>query len=152
MKAEDIKLLDFRNLKFEVKETTDGMYNIFYKEEKMLHKDVDYDEIKIKAKSFNRKIELIELEGFEEDSTVELANGFKRTTHLYNKIEGVDVYIHRDIDANNYIITAVKRYLGKDFISKAYAEYLYEITSDAIERIVKSVIDKCDEFEKIANI
>lgn len=34
MKAEDIKLLDFRNLKFEVKETTDGMYNIFYKEEK----------------------------------------------------------------------------------------------------------------------
>ena len=128
------------------------MYNIFYKEEKMLHKDVDYDEIKIKAKSFNRKIELIELEGFEEDSTVELANGFKGTTHLHNEVEDVDVYIHKDIDENNYIITAVKRYLGKDFISKAYAEYLYEITSDAIERIVKSVIDKCDEFEKIANI
>ena len=148
MKAEDIKLLDFRGLKFEIKETMDGMYNIFYKEEKMLHKDVDYDEIKTKAKSFNRKIELIELEGFEEDSTVELANGFKRTTHLYNNIEGVDIYIHKDIAVNDYIITAVKRYLGKDFISKAYAEYLYEITSDAIERIVKSVIDKCDEFEK----
>lgn len=29
MKAEGIKLLDFRGLKFEVKETTDGMYNIF---------------------------------------------------------------------------------------------------------------------------
>ena len=147
MKAEDIKLLDFRNLKFEVKETTDGMYNIFYKEEKMLHKDVDYDEIKIKAKSFNRKIELIELEGFEEDSTVELANGFKRTTHLYNKIEGVDIYIHRDIDANNYIITAVKRYLGKDFISKAYTKHLYEITPDVIVRIIKSVLDECEQYK-----
>ena len=147
MKAEDIKLLDFRNLKFEVKETSDGMYNIFYKEEKMLHKDVDYDEIKIKAKSFNRKIELIELEGFEEDSTVELANGFKRTTHLYNKIEGVDVYIHRDIDANNYIITAVKRYLGKDFISKAYTKHLYEITPDVIVRIIKSVLDECEQYK-----
>ena len=147
MKAEDIKLLDFRNLKFEVKETTDGMYNIFYKEEKMLHKDVDYDEIKTKAKSFNRKIELIELEGFEEDSTVELANGFKRTTHLYNKIEGVDIYIHRDIDANNYIITAVKRYLGKDFISKAYTKHLYEITPDVIVRIIKSVLDECEQYK-----
>ena len=132
MKAEDIKLLDFRGLKFEIKETMDGMYNIFYKEEKMLHKDVDYDEIKTKAKSFNRKIELIELEGFEEDSTVELANGFKRTTHLYNKIEGVDIYIHKDTVVNDYIITAVKRYLGKDFISKAYTKHLYEITPDVI--------------------
>lgn len=152
MKIEDIKLLDFRGLKFEIKETMDGMYNIFYKEEKMILKDFNYDEVETKVKSFNRKIELIELEGFNEESTVELSNGFKRTTHLHNEVEGVDVYIHRDIDANNYIITAVKRYLGKDFISKAYAEYLYEITSDAIERIVKSVIDKCDEFEKIANI
>lgn len=152
MKAEDIKLLDFRGLKFEIKETMDGMYNIFYKEEKMLHKDVDYDEIKTKAKSFNRKIELIELEGFNEESTVELTNGFKRTTHLHNEVEDVDVYIHKDIDENNYIITAVKRYLGKDFISKAYTEHLYEITPEVIERIVKSVIDKCDEFEKIANI
>ena len=147
MKAEDIKLLDFRNLKFEVKETTDGMYNIFYKEEKMLHKDVDYDEIKIKAKSFNRKIELIELEGFEEDSTVELANGFKRTTHLYNKIEGVDIYIHKDTVVNDYIITAVKRYLGKDFISKAYTKHLYEITPDVIVRIIKNVLDECEQYK-----
>ena len=147
MKAEDIKLLDFRNLKFEVKETTDGMYNIFYKEEKMLHKDVDYDEIKIKAKSFNREIELIELEGFEEDSTVELANGFKRTTHLYNKIEGVDIYIHKDTVVNDYIITAVKRYLGKDFISKAYTEHLYEITPEVIVRIIKSVLDECEQYK-----
>lgn len=152
MKIEDIKLLDFRGLNFKVKETTDGMYNIFCNEEKMIYKDFNYDKIEAKVKSFNRKIELIELEGFEEDLTVELANGFKRTTHLYNKIEGVDIYIHKDTVVNDYIITAVKRYLGKDFISKAYAEYLYEITSDAIERIVKSVIDKCDEFEKIANI
>ena len=147
MKAEDIKLLDFRNLKFEVKETTDGMYNIFYKEEKMLHKDVDYDEIKTKAKSFNRKIELIELEGFEEDSTVELANGFKRTTHLYNKIEGVDIYIHKDAVVNDYIITAVKRYLGKDFISKAYTKHLYEITPDVIVRIIKNVLDECEQYK-----
>ena len=152
MKIEDIKLLDFRGLNFKVKETTDGMYNIFCNEEKMIHKDFNYDEVETKVKSFNRKIELIELEGFNEESTVELTNGFKRTTHLYNKIEGVDIYIHKDTVVNDYIITAVKRYLGKDFISKAYAEYLYEITSDAIERIVKSVIDKCDEFEKIANI
>ena len=113
----------------------------------MLHKDVDYDEIKIKAKSFNRKIELIELEGFEEDSTVELANGFKRTTHLYNKIEGVDIYIHKDTVVNDYIITAVKRYLGKDFISKAYTKHLYEITPDVIVRIIKSVLDECEQYK-----
>src|SRR5699024_5672034 len=100
-----------------------------------------------KVKSFNRKIELIELEGFNEESTVELSNGFKRTTHLHNEVEGVDVYIHRDIDTNNYIITAVKRYLGKDFISKAYTKHLYEITPDVIVRIIKSVLDECEQYK-----
>ena len=147
MKIEDIKLLDFRGLNFKVKETTDGMYNIFCNEEKMIHKDFNYDEVEAKVKSFNRKIELIELEGFNEESTVELTNGFKRTTHLHNKVEGVDVYIHKDMDVNNYIITAVKRYLGKDFISKAYTEHLYEITPEVIVRIIKSVLDECEQYK-----
>lgn len=147
MKIEDIKLLDFRGLNFKVKETTDGMYNIFCNEEKMIHKDFNYDEVEAKVKSFNRKIELIELEGFNEESTVELTNGFKRTTHLHNEVEGVDVYIHKDIDENNYIITAVKRYLGKDFISKAYTEHLYEITPEVIVRIIKSVLDECEQYK-----
>ena len=147
MKIEDIKLLDFRGLNFKVKETTDGMYNIFCNEEKMIHKDFNYDEVEAKVKSFNRKIELIELEGFNEESTVELTNGFKRTTHLHNEVEGVDVYIHKDMDVNNYIITAVKRYLGKDFISKAYTEHLYEITPEVIVRIIKSVLDECEQYK-----
>lgn len=147
MKIEDIKLLDFRGLNFKVKETTDGMYNIFCNEEKMIHKDFNYDEVEAKVKSFNRKIELIELEGFNEESTVELTNRFKRTTHLHNEVEGVDVYIHKDIDENNYIITAVKRYLGKDFISKAYTEHLYEITPEVIVRIIKSVLDECEQYK-----
>lgn len=137
--------LSFNGINFNIVETEDGMYNIISDNgERILHKSLHKEKVIEHSKTINRKIEMLEKEGFEIKSNIELTHGFNRTEYLYKSIDNIDIYVFNGGD-RKWNILGNKRYKGQDFICHVYADNLYDIKNDNINKVVDSIKDEINK-------
>lgn len=134
--------LKFRGVTYRVSKMDDtDLYNIVSEDGlRVIYKDMEYEDVVKRFREVERKVSLIEYEGFELKDCIELTNGFKRVQYMHKEFDYcVNVYIFKTKEWN---IMANRRFRGKDYTVEYNDMKLVNITNDIIVKAINDVNEK----------